>query len=229
MKVSIIISCWNQKKPQDHFSMLCLDHIRKFTDPPYQLIVIDPVPKLPIRDDYHTLLLDNPPDSIWLKLKKDPGYTKGMNMGVDLADGDILVFIQNDVFVREGWLTDLLKYIEQGWECVFPDQIPQTREYVLASYKRDFLDPESRKGGRDAGLMMITKEAFLRCGGWDESLSLLAEKDFYNRMGQAGVKWTDTNKVFITHIMAGTNRQLLDDDPKEYDRRMTKDSKILNG
>lgn len=227
--VSCIVSCFNQKKPQDHYSMLCLDHIRKFTDPPYQLIVIDPCPKLPIRDDYKTLRLENDPDTIWLKPKKDPGYTKGMNMGAKRAKGDVLVFIQNDVFVHEGWLPNMLWYIEHGVaECVFPDQVPRDRQYVLESYKRKHDDSEAMKGGRDAGLLMITKDAFGRTGGWNEKLTILAEKDFYERMAKVNVRWTDTSKVFISHIMAGSNRQLLEDNPKEYNRRMKKDARSLN-
>lgn len=229
-KISIIVSCFNNSKTTCHMSLLCLDHIRKFTDPPYQLIVIDPIPKEPIRDDYGTLKLDNPPESIYLKLDKDPGYTAGMNLGASQATGDILVFIQNDVFVHEGWLPGLSQYIEQDFvEAVFPDQVPRDRQYVLDSYKRDTFDPEAMKGGRDAGLLMITKKAFERTGGWNEKLGLLCDKDFYDRMRKAGVAWTDTNKVFISHIMAATNRQLDDDNPKEYDKRMKKDAKILNG
>lgn len=228
MKVSIIVTCWNQKRPQDHISMLCLDHIRKFTDPPYQLIVIDPIPKLPIRDDYKTLLLDNPPNSIWLKPTKDPGYTGGMNLGASKATGDVLVFLQNDVFVREGWLRDMLWYIETGWEVVWPDQVPRDRQYVISSYNRSFNDPESRKGGRDAGCMMITNKAFKRMGKWNQKLSLLAERDMMERMAKYNIRWTDTNKVFITHIMAASNRQLMEEEPKEYNRRMEEDAKILN-
>lgn len=228
-KVSIIVSCFNNSKTACHMSMLCLDHIRKFTDPPYQLIVVDPIPKEPIRDDYGTLKLDNPPDSIWLKLKKDPGYTKGMNLGASRADGEVLVFIQNDVFVHEGWLPDLLWYIENGFDVVFPDQVPRDRQYVLDSYKRPHGHPDAMKGGRDAGLMMVRKSIFEKAGGWNEKLGLLCDTDMYKRLDKAGAQWTDTNKVFISHIMAATNRNLLDSDPKEYDRKMRKDAKILNG
>lgn len=206
-------------------SMLCLDHIRKFTDPPYQLIVIDPIPKEPIRDDYKTLGLDAP-DTLHEVFEYDPGYTGGMNFGASRATGDILVFIQNDVFVREGWLPDLLYYINQGFDAVFPDQVPRDREYVKSSYKRGFDDPETKKGGRDAGLIMITKKKFEKMGRWNEDLGILAEADFYKRLG---TNWTDTNKVFITHIMAATNRSLLDEDPKEYDKRMKHDADLLNG
>ena len=209
--------------------MLCLDHIRKFTDPPYQLIVIDPAPKLPIRDDYKTLLLDNPPDSIWLKLEKDPGYTRGMNMGAKKANGEVLIFIQNDVFVHEGWLPNLLWYIENGFDVVYPDQVPRDRNYVLQSYQRHHNAPDAMKGGRDAGLMIIRKDIFEKAGGWNEKLGILCDRDMYKRLDKAGARWTDTNKVFITHIMAASNRQLLEEDPKAYDKKMRKDAKILNG
>ena len=213
-------------------SMLCLDHIRKFTDKPYELIIVDPIPKEPIRDDYHTLGL-NPIDKDVTHLifaDKDPGYTGGMNAGTRIATGNVLVFIQNDVFVREGWLPDLLWYIKEGYDVVWPDQVPRDREYIKASYRRSMDDPETLKGGRDAGLMMITKKAFDQIGGWNEKLGLLAEKDMMlNRIGKAGLKWCETNKVYITHIMAATNRDLLDKDPEEYNRRMEKDAKKLNG
>lgn len=209
-------------------SMLCLDHIRKFTDRPYQLIVVDPAPKEPIRDDYKTLELDAA-DTLHLKLDKDPGYTACMNLGASKATGDVLIFMQNDVFVHEGWLPNMIWYIENNKaDCVFPDQVPRSREYVLETYKREMDDPESMKGGRDAGLLMIRRSSFEKTGGWDEKLSLLCDKNFYDRMNAAGVSWTDTNKVFITHIMAATNRQLLDDDPKEYNDRMKHDADILN-
>ena len=84
------------------------------------------------------------------------------------------------------------------------------------------------KGGRDAGLIMMTREAFNKTGGWDEDLTLLAERDFYDRMGNAGLNWIDTNKVQITHIMAATNLNRLDEKPDEYNKMMTKDAEKLN-
>lgn len=225
--VSIIVSCFNNSKTACHMSMLCLDHIRKFTDRPYELIVIDPMAKEPIRDDYHTLELDAL-DTHHVQMDHDPGYTGGMNWGASLATGDILVFIQNDVFVREGWLPDMLRYIDQGYEVVWPDQVPRSREYVVNSYKRSFDHADSRVGGRDAGLMMITRRAFDEIGGWNENLGLLAERDIMERIGSYNIKWTETNKVYITHIMAATNRTLLENDPEEYNKRMTHDADILN-
>lgn len=228
MSISIIVTCWNQKRPQDHISMLCLDHVRRYTDPPYQLIVVDPVPVLPIRDDYKTLRLENDPDTMWLKPKIDPGYTGAMNVGASHATGDILVFLQNDVFVPEGWLPNMRWYIDHGLaDCVIPDQCPRDREFVKNAQKMT-MEEGMKYGSRDAGCLMITKEAFAKTGGWNEELSLLAEKDFYDRMGKAGVRQIDTCKVMISHIMAATNRRLLEEDYAEYNRRMEQDAININ-
>lgn len=220
MKTSIILTCYNQSRTQTHMSMACIANVTKFTDvEDYELIVVDESPKFPIRDDYKVLKIDKH------IITTGKSYTQAMNHGVEWANGEILVFLQNDVFVHESWLPKMRQYIENhGYEAVFPDQVPRSREYVKQTYTRPVLDPESLKGSRDAGCLMITKEAFHRTGGWNESKTLLAEKDFYERMGRANVRWTDTNKTIITHICAATNLDRLDNKPEEYDTLMRKDA-----
>lgn len=223
-RVSIILTHCIRNRFQCHMTMQAIANIVKFTDvEDYELILVGPKPAHPIRDDYKVLKIDKD-----IVLDPDPGYTAAMNQGAQIAEGKVLVFIQNDVFVHEGWLRTLLRYIDALYEAVFPDQVPRDRAYVKEAEKRHFLDPEAKKGGRDAGLLMITKAAFKRTGGWNESLGLLCDRDFYNRMNKASVAWTDTNKVIITHIMAATNLNLLDENPKEYNRRMEIDAKQLN-
>lgn len=223
-KVSIVLTCYIQEKYQAHMTMLALDCISKYTEPwDYELILMSDSEKFPVRNDYKTLKIDH-----YIKTEGE-SYTQAMNHGARIAKGDVLVFIQNDVFVNEGWLEDLLYYIEvMDFEVVFPDQVPRDREYIKESYKLEFDDPKAMKGGRDAGLMMITREAFNRTGGWNEELTLLCERDFYERMAANDIKWTDTRKVQINHIMAATNLHRLDTNPKEYDDMMKHDADILN-
>lgn len=223
MKTSIIVTAYIQSRYQAHMTMTCIGNVTKFTDTEdYELILMSDSEKFPVRDDYKVLKIDQ-----YIKTEGE-SYTQAMNHGAREATGDILVFLQNDVFVHEDWLRSLKHYIKQGFEVVYPDQVPRDRNYVLESYKRDFDDPEAMKGGRDAGLMMITRDAFEKVGGWNEDLTLLAERDMYERLGAIGVNWTDTNKVLITHIMAATNLDRLDEKPEEYDKMMTKDANILN-
>lgn len=223
-KVSVIVTAYIQNRFQCHMTMACLAAVAKFTDTNnYELILMSDSEKYPVRDDYKVLKIDK-----YIKTEGE-SYTQAMNHGAKEATGDVLVFLQNDVFVNEGWLEDLLYYIEEkNFDVVFPDQVPRSREYVLETYKRELDDPESMKGGRDAGLMMITRKIFDKVGGWNEDLTLLCERDMYERLGEIGAEWTDTNKVIITHIMAGTNLWRLDEKPQEYDDMMKKDADILN-
>lgn len=222
---SIILTCKIRNKAECHMTMTCIDCIGKYTDiDDYELIVVDPEPSEPIRDDYHVL-----PKYKHLMPSPDPDYADCMNLGAKEAKGEYLVFMQNDVFVNERWLPCIRQYLESGeFDVVFPDQVPRTRKYVLDSYKRDPFHPDSLKGGRDAGLMMITRAAFDKVGGWGNGFSLLAEREMYERIGKYNIRWTDTNKVFITHIMGGTNWKQLHDDPDGYNMRMQKDAERLN-
>ncbi len=224
MRVSIILTAYIQTKFQCHMTMACIANITKFTDPDqYELIVMSDSEKYPIRDDYKVLKIDK-----YIKTQGE-SYTQAMNHGAREATGDILVFLQNDVFVHDYWLDKLQQYIVGGhFEAVFPDQAPRSRKYVKDTYARPPFDPESLKGSRDAGCLMITKEAFERTGDWNEDLTLLCEADFYQRMGKAKVRWTDTNKCMITHIMAATNLDRLETKPEEYESMMKHDADILN-
>ena len=209
---------------QAHMTMASLANVTRYTDPEdYEMILMSDNEKHPIRDDYKVLKIDK-----YIKTK-NTNYTKSMNEGAKIAQYDYLVFMQNDVFVWEGWLQGLRQYLDLRLaDCVYPDQCPRDRAFVKKSY--DMTIAEAMKyGSRDAGLFMITKKGFEKAGGWNEELTLLAEKDFYQRMGKAGVNYIDTCKVMITHIMAATNLQRLHEKPKEYDKMMRKDAKILNG
>lgn len=223
MYTSIILTAYLQTPFQAHMTMACIANITRYTDTSdYELILMSDSEKYPVRDDYKVLKIDQ-----YVKTE-GMGYTKSMNEGARLAKGDALVFLQNDVFVWEGWLPKLRWYLEQGVaECIIPDQCPRDREFVKKSYKLDQMEA-TRWGSRDAGLLMITKEAFKRTGGWNEDLSLLCEKDFYQRMQTNKVSQIDTCAVMISHIMAATNLDRLHERPEEYDAMMRHDADILN-
>jgi GT2 family glycosyltransferase len=221
---SIILTAYNQTQFQAHMTMAVIANLTRYTNPEeYELILMSDSEKFPVRDDYKVLKIDK-----YIK-SEGWGYTKSMNEGAKLANGEYLIFMQNDVFVFEGWLEDLRDYMEMELcECIIPDQMPRPRDFVLQSYQMSAVEA-MQYGSRDAGLLMIRKSAFKRTGGWDERQSLLAEKDFYQRMAKAGVIQRDTCRVMISHIMAATNLYRLHTNPKEYDDLMAIDAKIQNG
>lgn len=220
---TIIMTSYNQTLWQSQMTMASVANVTRYTEPEeYELILMSDSEKFTVRDDYKVLKID--------RYERTEGfnYTKSMNEGAKLAKGDYLVFLQNDVFVHEGWLPDLRYYLEKGIsECIWPDQMPRSRVFVKQSYSMSY-DIAMQFGSRDAGLMMITKKAFQRTGGWDEELTLLAERDFYNRLAMASVVTKDTCKVMVTHIMAASNLYRMAVNPEEYNNMMRKDAKKLN-
>jgi GT2 family glycosyltransferase len=198
--------------------MACLAAIRKFTEPPYEIIVVDNTPELSIRDDYGVLqpyrLIQN---------KTNHTVYESYNQGAKKAKYDKLVFIQSDVFCHELTINKLVKYLDE-YDMAFPQQVPISREDVKKIY--EVADGEqTHVGGRDAGMLAITKEAFKRAGGWDGRFrNLLGEKAFYLRCDAAGVGWTCQTNAFITHIMAGNN---LTKEEGLYNEEMDFDAQLI--
>lgn len=198
-KFSIILNTYDTDRAQRHMTIACIGEIVRFTDGPFELIVVDNEPQWAIRDDYKVF-----PKYMYIKVDPKKTVYESYNIGAEKATTDILMFIQNDVFVHERTLNKLAKYLEE-WDMAFPQQIELSREDVKEVYKVED-GGMTDIGWRDAGLLAITREAFDRTGGWDgEFRNLLGEKAFYERCHKAGVDWTDRTNVFITHIKAGNN------------------------
>lgn len=198
--------------------MQCMADLRRFTDVDYELIVVDNNQTHRLRDDYGVLapftLIEN---------ATNQNVYHCYNQGAQVAEGDKLFFIQNDVFVHNRTIDKLSKYLDE-WEMAFPQQIPMSRKDVLLISKvKD--GAMTHIGQRDAGLLAIRRDAFERAGGWDDRFhNLLGEAAFYARCGDADITWTDRTNAFISHVMAGNNLQKDDD---LYNTEMEHDTKLL--
>lgn len=216
---SIILNKYDLTKVQNHSTMACLAAIRKFTDEPYEIIVVNNNSTHGIRDEYHVL---QPFTEIHVENKN---VYECYNIGAEQASGDAFMFIQNDVFVHERTLNKLYKYLGE-WDVAFPQQIPISRDDVKQIYGLK-QGRQTHIGQRDAGLLAITRKAFEKTGGWDERYhNLLGEAAFYRRIDDAGLSWTDRTDTFITHIMAANN---LAKDSELYNKEMEHDAQLLRG
>ena len=218
---SIIFTCFIQEPWQAHMSTAVLENITRYTNPrDYELIVMSDSEKFPIRDGYKVLKIDR------YERTEGLSYAQSMNRGAKLAKGEYLCFFQNDVFVWYYWLEDLKEYVLRGLaDCVMPDQIPRSFENVEKIKILDF--EEAMFGLGDDGLLFITKEAFKRTGGFNESLSILQMRDFNERMDNNGVRQINTCKVLVSHIGNTTNLNRMYKQPEQYDTLMRSDVGIL--
>ncbi|EGT4222904.1 TPA: glycosyltransferase [Clostridioides difficile] len=98
---SIIILTYNQLE----YTKICIESIRKFTNPDsYEIIIID----------------NNSTDGTinWLKTQEDVtviynnenlGFPKGCNQGIKIAKGDNILLLNNDTIVTPNWLSNMNK------------------------------------------------------------------------------------------------------------------------
>lgn len=214
------MTAYNQTAVSAHITMAALANITKYTNPEdYELILIEDIPKFRTRDDYHVLKIDK-----HIILDEYTNYTVKMNMAAKEAKGDYLCFIQNDVFVWEGWLDSFHYYFDNKLsECMIPDQFPRTREYIKEANAMTY-EEGLDKGHKEDCMYFLTRKAFDKIGGWNENLKILIQQDFYNRCADAGVTVNGTNKIQVTHITLATHYQDMD----KMDELMAHDSGILN-
>lgn len=113
MKTSIIILTYNGLR----YSKECVESIRRYTEKDYEIIVVD----------------NNSNDGTkkWLSMQKDIkpiynkenlGFPKGCNQGINAANGDDVLLLNNDVIVTPNWLKNLRTclYSNKGIGAVGP-------------------------------------------------------------------------------------------------------------
>jgi len=111
MKVSAIIPTWNLSSKLDK----CLEHLYKYTDmDKVQIIIVDNGSN----DETFHMVMDkyfrHGTDS-YLKLARNHGFGEASNMGARASDGELLLFLNNDVYVsEEGWLDNMASEILAG-------------------------------------------------------------------------------------------------------------------
>lgn len=196
-KTSVVVCAYDTEEWQRHITLACLNCLRRFTPKDeYELILIDTGTIESIGGPYNRWEIIKP--DIHYKFD-NIGYSKAMNIGVEMSskDTEYVVLMHNDVFVQEGWLGKMRKYIESGnYEVVYPDQIARTRENIEDIYSGKFT-----QGYDEAGLQMMRKSDYLKTGGYDDDFkSVYQDLAFIRRKTGANLRTYATVDTFITHI-----------------------------
>ena len=108
-KVSIVIITYNNL----HLTQLCLESIFKCTHyPNYELIIVDNHSF----DGTVKYLKDLKKKRSDVKIKlnnRNEGFAKANNQGMQMAEGEYIVLLNNDTIVTSHWLTKLIGYLEK--------------------------------------------------------------------------------------------------------------------
>ncbi|WP_042203089.1 glycosyltransferase family 2 protein [Paenibacillus camerounensis] len=94
---SIIIPTYNGRKLLE----ACVESIRQHTASPYEIIVVDNA------SDDGTAAYCRKNRLTFISLPENRGFPAACNMGLQLASGDDLLLLNNDVIVSHNWLSNL--------------------------------------------------------------------------------------------------------------------------
>jgi len=119
VKVSIILVLYNKVE----YTYQCLESIKAHADIPYEVVIIDNA-----SDDKTKFLLERTKNSKVVINKNNLGFLKACNQAVQMAEGEYILFLNNDTQLIPGVFSALVRTIEQneaigavGGRLIFPD------------------------------------------------------------------------------------------------------------
>ena len=201
-----------------HQTLHCLDVLRRLTDEPYELIVVDngstdgTVPFLRTQSDIH--LIANPTNL---------GFSAGVNQGMAFARGKQILLLNNDVVVTTGWLRRLLEALHSdpsigivGPMTNYPVSGPQSTPIPYSEIDEidDFAWTWSKRNAHQivdeecliGFCMLISRSVAESIGPFDEQFGIgnFEDVDYSLRALKAGFRNVIAKEVFIHHFGSQT-------------------------
>jgi len=204
--VNLIICAKNHLHDQ---TIPCLDHVFRNTSHPYRLTLVDDGSIDGTAQYFQTI-----PRALVIRLSKSKGPTTARNEGLARSEpADVVVFLDNDTRVPEGWLTILVE------EC------QKERVGVVGAIPSNQLERLKFKASPDGLLdfnqvgsstMAITRECLESVGLLDEWFWASADTDFCYRARIAGFRVCSTPRLVVPHLVGGTRGKTEEDRRKIY-------------
>ncbi|MEK3772592.1 glycosyltransferase [Paenibacillus sp. FSL R5-0887] len=210
LKTSIILLTYNKLQ----YTKACIESIRQYTPKgTYQLIVVDNLSTDGTRD-----WLADQMDILTIFNEENVGFPKGCNQGIEIATGDNILLLNNDVLVTQNWLSlmnDCL-YSSNDIGAVGPvsnsaygdQEINAT--YTTLDEMWDYANnyniitaPDWEQKIKLIGFcMLIRKDVVEQIGLLDEIFSpgMCEDGDYSLRIIQAGYKLMVCRNIFIHHF-----------------------------
>lgn len=105
MRASVVIPVWNGSSDLPD----CLDALYAHSgDTLLEIICVDNAS----RDESAALIAERYPNARLMRQPVNLGFAGGVNAGIDVAQGDVFVLVNQDAIVNPGWLAALLRTLE---------------------------------------------------------------------------------------------------------------------
>lgn len=221
-KVSIVLVTYNNL----NLTIQCVNSIlRNTTWPNYQLIVVDNGSEDGTGDYLERLRQEVPTAKVILN-PDNRGFAAANNQGLREADGDILLLLNNDTVVPDGWLDPLVRHLsDPSIGLIGPvtnavgNEAKIEVSYTDIQQMQDFADryTEAHKGQSfDISMLAMFCVAFRRgileeVGYLDEAfgIGMFEDDDYSRRVQAAGYRTVCAEDAFIHHYGQASFRKLI--------------------
>ncbi len=234
--VSIIIPVFNKVE----LTRQCLAalYTNTKTDVPFEVIVVDNAST----DDtpqYLQAAQAQYPNLRVVTNAENAGFARACNQGAQAAIGKYVLFLNNDTEVQPGWLTAMLKTINErpdagvvGSKLLFPDGTIQhagvaivrdmEKDIPVSAWHIGYQHQDAPAFNRvlplqvvTAACMLVKKSVFEEVGGFDEAYwNGYEDVDFCFKVGQAGyvIYYQPESVVIHYESQSGKERHVREDD-----------------
>ncbi|MFH1996337.1 MAG: glycosyltransferase family 2 protein [Candidatus Omnitrophota bacterium] len=203
-KVDLIIPVWNLLE----CTRDCIESIKRSTDYPYRLIVIDNGSDAETRE-YLSGLKESFDDMVLIRNSENLGFVKAVNQGIVLSDAPYRCILNNDTIMTKGWLTELTGVMEANPEIGLLNPSSNTSgqragrtpidRYAesLAAEKGNIQELYNARGF----CMLVRRSVFEKLGPLDEiyHMGYFDDTDYCKRAQKIGFRTARAKGAYVYH------------------------------
>jgi GT2 family glycosyltransferase len=199
-----------------HLTERCIDLVLDGLDGDCEVVVVDDASE----DATPDLLAGYGERIRVVRLEENAGFAGACNRGAAAADGERLLFLNNDTEPRPGWLRALRRYADVhpqaaavGAKLLYPNGSVQHAgvvfgqdgypHHLYAGFPADHpaVSHPRRLQAVTAACMLVEREAFERAGGFDAGFhNSLEDVDLCLRLGAAGGEVHYCDEAVLVHL-----------------------------
>lgn len=240
-RASIIIVTYNNLA----LTRLCLESVSRNTEyPNVEIIIVDNLSK-DGTPDYLRQLAELEPSVKVILNDQNFGFAKANNQGIELATGDFIVLLNNDTIVPPGWLSRLLRHLNDpkvgmvgpvtnfvGNEAKI--EVPYFTWREMENFAHEHTWQHDLLVSDIHMLAMfcvaIRREVFQQIGPLDErfGIGMFEDDDYSVRIKQAGYRLICAADAFVHHfgqaafgklIKSGDYDRLFEENQRQYEAK----------
>ncbi len=195
-KISIVVPCYNCGKT----ILKTLSSLLQYEKDIDEIIVVDDGSHKPVKN-----IIDTRKNFVKkikvIRNKKNKGPSYSRNIGVKRAKGDIIIFVDSDVEVVEGF--GFLKNLKE-YDAVCGVFSEATKYRSFFSYYKNFWMRFNIKKGFSTlfftSIASIRKNVFEHVAGFDKKTKFVEDLEFGQRLSSSGYKIFVDDRIKVNHL-----------------------------